>query len=137
MLRNRIGKNAEECHELRSLLKAVRETLESAPRFSRLEVAKVGKGPGSHAIENGTDVCDDDVRPSVCERRRDQGRHFLIERVAISQNELQRIGSDRRRVERLYEMIEPLAKELLADRPRETHPSILRLIQRIRFRSVN
>src|SRR5437764_13973660 len=80
------------------------------------------------------DVPDDDVRAAVRERGGDEAGHFLVARIVVPQNELQRIGLDRAHVERGYERVQPLAKLLPANghsrhgRPNvETRFSILRL----------
>src|SRR5581483_2440880 len=121
MLLNRFRHTCEQRHELRRLLKAMREIREALLTLTSLERLHVEKRRRPHRIEHAPHIGDHDVGAAIGERGREKSGDFLVQRIAIAKHQLQRIGSDRGDIERLDQAIEAVAKNFIAHWSGEPH----------------
>src|ERR1051325_10305900 len=87
----------------------------SPPAPCALEI-RIRRTP--HLLQHRANIPHDAPPPPIRERGGDQAGYFLIQRIVVTPHELQRVGGDRRHVERGHELVEALAEHRLPQRAR-------------------
>ena len=85
----------EEVEQFRSLVEAMREAGEAAFRRGTAEARKVCERRRRHRCHHAADVRDDHLRAAIRERGGQQPGDLLVERIGVTQRDLQRIRGDR------------------------------------------
>jgi hypothetical protein len=106
----------EQRDELARFVKSMREPRETPRRFIAIERRQIRVRRRAHLCEHRADIRDHHLRPPVRKRSGEQAGDLGVSRVVVSPHELQRIGLDRRDVERRHERVEPLAQQRAAKR---------------------
>ena len=106
----------EQRHELAGLVKTMREAREPARRFIAVECRQIGVRRRPHLREHRADVRHHHLRPPVRKRGGEQAGDLRVAGLVVAPHELQRVGLDRRDVERGHQRVEPLAQQRAAQR---------------------
>jgi hypothetical protein len=95
----------------------MREAGEAVHRLGAIELHEIFMRRWLHSREHRSGVCHDDARAAIGERGGDESRDFLVALFGKTVDYLQRIGLDRRDVERRHQRVETRAQDVVGYRP--------------------